>query len=308
MLKKIIIASHYGFCMGVKRAIKIAKETAQQETGKVTILNEIVHNEAVVHNFNEQGVKQAFSLDDVKEGTLIISAHGIAPDIIKNARAKGLKVVDATCPLVTRIYTIIKKVVANGYYIIHYGDPHHDETRGIVGYAPDYITVVANQDELLSLPDWKERKLVLTVQTTAHIDIFAKVEELAREKWPHIQVFNTVCHATTKRQTAILDLAPQVNMVLVVGSQSSANSRRLAKISEALCGKGVLINTADEIKEEWFNGDEKVEYIGVSAGASTPDFLIEAVIKKLVDISGGTAEVVFSGKEQGNNKIFHSAF
>ncbi len=303
MLKKIIIANHHGFCMGVKRAINIAEETAEQETGRVTILNEIVHNEAVVDKFNRQGVGQAFSVEDVDQGTLIISAHGIAPAVIEAAEAKGLKVIDATCPLVSRIYEIINKIVVNGYYVIHYGDPGHDETHGIVGQAPDHITVASSREGLLGLPDWKDRKLGLTVQTTAHLEHFADVEKLARQKWPHIEIFNTICNATTKRQNAIMDLAPKVSMVLVVGSQSSANSRRLARISEAICGKGILISSAADIEPEWFDGNKNVEAVGISAGASTPDFLVEEVIQRLVEISGGNAEVILPEKKNRMRKI-----
>lgn len=302
MLKKIFIASHHGFCMGVKRAINIAEETGAETIGQVTILNEIVHNEAVVDKFNRQGVKQAFSVEDVGEGTLIISAHGIAPAVIEKARAKGLRVVDATCPLVSRIYTIINRIVANGYYVIHYGDPDHDETHGIVGHAPDHITVVSSREELLSLPDWGDRKLGLTVQTTAHLEHFSEVEKLARQKWPHIEIFNTICDATTLRQNAVMDLAPRVDMMLVVGSQSSANSRRLARISQAICGKGLLIASAGNIDPAWFGGDQGVEAVGISAGASTPDFLVEEVIERLLEISGGTAEVIFPEKRKRRRK------
>lgn len=303
MLKKIIVADHHGFCMGVKRAIQIAEETSENSNEKVTILNEIVHNEAVVERFRQMGVGQAFSVNDVDEGTLIISAHGIAPDVIQNAENKGLKVIDATCPLVSRIYEIIEKVVANGYHIIHYGNPDHDETIGVLGYAPDNITVVDNINELLALPEWKDKKLGLTVQTTAHLEEFAKVEEKALEKWPHLRVFNTICNATTKRQTAIMDLAPKVDMVLVVGSESSANSRRLASISDAICGKGILIDSADDVDETWFAESEHVEQVGISAGASTPDFLVEAVIEKLIKISNGQAELVLPVKKRKINKI-----
>ncbi len=298
MLKKIIIARHHGFCMGVKRAINVAEETAQSHQGKVTILNEIVHNEAVVERFRRQGIGQASSVEEVDEGTLIISAHGISPDVITTAKAKGLKVIDATCPLVTRIYNIINKIVENGYHVIHYGDRNHDETLGIVGHAPDNITVASSQQELVQLPDWPDRKLGLTVQTTAHISEFGEIEKLARQKWPHIEVFNTVCNATTQRQAAIMDLAPQVDMVLVVGSATSANSKRLTRISEAICGRGILIGCAKEIKKEWFTGENAVENIGISAGASTPDFLVEEVVKRLVEISGGMAEIVIPEKKK----------
>jgi 4-hydroxy-3-methylbut-2-enyl diphosphate reductase len=297
MLKKIIIARHHGFCMGVKRAIATAKETAEKCDGKVTILNEIVHNEAVVEGFRQQGVGQAFCVDDVDEGTLIISAHGVAPSVIAQAEAKGLQVVDATCPLVSRIYTIIHKIVGNGYHVIHFGDRNHEETLGVAGQAPDHIAVVSTAEELLSLPDWPDRKLGLTVQTTAHMSQFAEIEKLAREKWPHVEVFNTVCNATTQRQTAIMDLAPQVDMVLVVGSTTSANSKRLARISEAICGRGILIGSAADINQAWFTEGAGVESVGVSAGASTPEFLVEEVIELLVEISGRQAEVILPEKK-----------
>jgi (E)-4-hydroxy-3-methyl-but-2-enyl pyrophosphate reductase len=297
MLKKILIARHYGFCMGVKRAINIAEDTAQDHSGKVTILNEIVHNDAVVDNFKRQGVGQAFSLDDVDGGTLIISAHGIAPSVIAQAERKGLNVIDATCPLVSRIYTIIEKIVKNGYYVIHFGDRNHDETKGVVGYAPDHITVVSSKEELMALPEWPDRKLGLTVQTTAHTAEFAEIENLAKRKWPHVEIFNTVCNATTKLQSAIMDLAPQVDMVLVVGSTTSANSKRLATISEAICGRGILIGSAADIDESWFDEDQGVQKVGISAGASTPDFLVEEVIQRLVEISSGEAEVILPEKK-----------
>ncbi|MFQ6008446.1 MAG: 4-hydroxy-3-methylbut-2-enyl diphosphate reductase [Candidatus Zixiibacteriota bacterium] len=298
MLKKILIAQHYGFCMGVKRAIRIAEETARQHSDKVTIFNEIVHNEAVVDKFRRGGVDQVSSVDNVDRGTLIISAHGVSPDVIATAQAKGLEVVDATCPLVSRIYTIIEKVVRNGYHVIHFGDRNHDETKGIVGHAPENITVASNREELIALPKWPRRKLGLTVQTTAHMAEFAEIEKLARKKWPHIEIFNTVCNATTKRQSAIMDLAPQVDMVLVVGSITSANSKRLARISEAICGKGILIGSSADIDENWFDEDCGVQNVGISAGASTPDFLVEEVIQRLVEISGGTAEVVMPEKKK----------
>ncbi len=298
MLKKIHIARHYGFCMGVKRAINIAEDTAEKEGGRVTILNEIVHNDAVVENFRAMGVGQAFSVDEVTEGTLIISAHGVAPDVKRRARERGLNVVDATCPLVERIYVIIEKIVANGFHVIHYGDPDHDETRGVVGHSPGNITVASTTAELLALPEWKDRKLGLTIQTTAHTREVTKVEKLALQKWPHIEVFNTICNATTQRQSAIMDLAPNVDMILVVGSKTSANSNRLARIADAICGKGILIGSADDIKKEWFDEQQKVEKVGISAGASTPDFLVDAVIKRLVEISDGTAEVVVPPKKR----------
>lgn len=298
MLKKIYIARHKGFCMGVKRAITIAEETGQRDNGRVTILNEIVHNDAVVEKFKADGVGQALSVDDVDSGTLIISAHGVAPDIIENAKSKGLNVIDATCPLVTKIYDIILEAVEEGYHVIHFGDPDHDETKGVVGYAPEEITVVSTTEQLQDLPDWEDRKLCLTVQTTAHISTFREARKIARRKWPEVRIADSVCNATTQRQSAIEELAPKVDLVLVVGSKTSANSNRLARISESICGKGRLINSAKDIGEEWFAPSENVSKVGVTAGASTPDFLVEEVIERLIGISGGVAEVIVPEKKR----------
>jgi len=293
MIKKIVIARHYGFCMGVKRAIKIADETARKSGGPVTILNEIVHNDAVVDDFRRKGVGQEFTVNDVASGTLIISAHGVAPGVKQAARDKGLTVVDATCPLVTNIYKIIAKVIPQGYYLIHFGDTDHDETQGVVGHAPDRITVISSITELDDYPDWHDRKLGLTVQTTMRIEDFEAFRLTAEKKWPHLETFDTICMATGERQSAIRDMAPEVDMILVVGSQTSANSKRLAHISQTLCGRGELIGSAEDIRDDWFAGaGDSIERVGVTAGASTPDFLVDAVIERLRQISGGRAEVI----------------
>lgn len=281
--------------MGVKRAIEIAEEIPTDAESPVTILNEIVHNDAVVEKFRKQGVGQTSSVEGVASGTLVISAHGVCPSVKEEATAKGLNVVDATCPLVTRIYDIVARIVENGYHVIHFGDPTHDETHGVLGHAPENITVVATREELENLPDWPDRKLGMTVQTTAHMSEFAEVEKIAMKKWPKLEVFNTICNATTKRQTAVMDLAPHVDLFLIVGSKTSANSRRLAQISDAICGRGILIDTADDIDEGWINS--KTINVGVSAGASTPQFLVEAVVNRLIAISGGTAEVIVPDKK-----------
>jgi len=291
--------------MGVKRAINIASETAAKSDGPVTILNEIVHNDAVVEDFRRKGVGQTFSVSDIPGGTLIISAHGVGPQVKEEARTRGLNVVDATCPLVSHIYDIIAEVTARGYHIIHFGDRNHDETTGVVGHAPDRITVISNIEELDQYPAWTDRRLGLTVQTTMGLDDFVKFQQAARQKWPHLEVFDTICNATNKRQTAIIDMAPDVDMILVVGSQTSANSKRLAHISRLLCGRGELIGSAGDIKPEWFTGDnDKVERIGISAGASTPDFLVDTVIERLVALSGGTAEVIKQGKKKRDQGAF----
>jgi len=301
-MKKIIVADHYGVCMGVKRAISMTEETSQQDKN-VTIFREIVHNEAIVEKFRSEGVGQTNSVDSISGGTVIIPAHGASPDIFKRAEAKNLNVVDATCPLVIRIHKIIRKLADSGYYILHYGDSAHDETVGIIGHAPDRVKViesVSDLDKIESLPE----KVALTAQTTAGISNFDEVEQVAIKKFPQIEVFNTICNATTQRQAAITKLAPNVDIMLVVGSKSSANSNRLAQISKSLCKRAYLIDSAKEIDPEWFDDkSQPVEVVGLSAGASTPDFLIEGVIEKLNRFSQSPVELIYPKKKSKENAL-----
>ncbi|SYZ72742.1 4-hydroxy-3-methylbut-2-enyl diphosphate reductase [Candidatus Zixiibacteriota bacterium] len=301
-MNKIIIAQHYGFCMGVKRAIAITEETMAID-GNVTILNEIVHNEAIVEKFRREGVGQATSVADIKGGTVIISAHGASPEIFRRAEARGLKIIDATCPLVIRIHKIVKKLAENGYHVLHFGDSRHDETIGIVGHAPEKVSVISSLEDLAALPAF-EGKLAMTSQTTARVSDFAEMEVAAKVKFPQIEIFNTICNATSQRQAAIMDLAPKVDLMLVVGSESSANSKRLAQISRAICGLAYLINTAEDIKPEWFsNPSRKIDVVGLSAGASTPDFLIEGAIERLKAIAESDVEVVYPHKRDLQNRL-----
>jgi len=301
-LKKVIIAGHYGFCMGVKRAIAIVEETMSSHE-KVSILNEIVHNDAVVRKFSDAGVGQLHSIDEIDHGTIIISAHGASPEIIKKAQQRGLNIVDATCPLVIRIHKIIKKLAEDGYEIIHFGDVRHDETKGIVGHAPDKVLVVS------SLKDFRQLKitggrLALTSQTTAHMADFLKVEKAARRRFPQVKVFNTICNSTHQRQQAILELAPQVDVMLVVGSRTSANSTRLAQISKKICKRSYLINGGEDIKRSWLvSKNHAAETVGLSAGASTPDFLISGAIKRLRSLAGRPIEVIYPGRKKDRTEL-----
>jgi 4-hydroxy-3-methylbut-2-enyl diphosphate reductase len=301
-LKKIIIADYYGFCMGVKRAISMT-EVAAARDDNVTIFKKIVHNEAVVEKFMTEGIGQSDDVQSVENGTLIIPAHGASPDIIRAAVAKGLSVIDATCPLVIRIHKIVKRLAERGYHIIHFGDSRHDETIGIVGHAPDKVTVVSSAEELDRVKPGTG-KIALTSQTTARVNDFVEIEKKSRRLFPQIEVFNTICNATSHRQAAVLELAPRVDIMLVVGSSSSANSKRMVQIAGTVCPRSYLVNSADEINPEWFRDRKKpVNTVGLSAGASTPDFLIAGAIERLREIAGGAVEVVFPGNSGPKRKI-----
>ena len=297
-LKKIIIARHYGFCMGVKRAIKIAQETGRHETEPVNVINEIVHNDAVVRRLADEGIGFVCRVADAPAGTIIVSAHGAPPAIFREAGQKGLHIVDATCPLVIRIHKTIHKLIDQGYQIIHFGDRDHDETIGVVGQGPaGRVHVVGDIDGLRRLNIQGDR-FALTSQTTAGVEDFERISDEARKIFPGIEIFNTICNATSQRQAAIMDIAENVDLMLVVGSASSANSKRLRNISEEICGRAYLINGADSLNHQWLNG---IETIGLTAGASTPDFLVEEVIDHLLAFSGGSAEVIRL-KSKGDEK------
>jgi 4-hydroxy-3-methylbut-2-enyl diphosphate reductase len=218
-----------------------------------------------------------------------VSAHGAPPELYKEAREKSLRIVDATCPLVIRIHKTINKLIAQGYHIIHFGDRDHDETIGVVGQGPPgRVRVVRTIEDLQGL-DIHEGKYALTAQTTAGVADFERISREARKIIPGIEVFNTICDATSRRQAAIMDIASDVELMLIVGSSSSANSNRLRNISEELCGRAYLINSAADLDDNWL---EEVTTVGLSAGASTPDFLVEEVIRYLVEYSGGRAETI----------------
>ncbi len=295
-LKKIILANHYGFCMGVKRAIKIALETGDAGPGPVNVIHEIVHNDAVVKNLADQGIGYVSDVTKAPGGTVIVSAHGAPPSMYTEAADRGLNVVDATCPLVIRIHKIIHKLIDDGYQIIHFGDIHHHETIGVVGQAPPGRVQVIGSIEALRKLKANGRRYALTAQTTADVADFKKIGAEAKKYFDGIEVCNTICNATSQRQAAILEIAPEVQLMLVVGSASSANSNRLRSISESVCGKAYLVNSVDTLDESWLDG---VETVGITAGASTPDFLVEEIVARLEAYSGGTARVIRPGRKTG---------
>ncbi len=287
--------------MGVKRAIAIAEENASVDD-KVTIFREIVHNDAIVERFKKMGVGQSDTVENIDRGTVIIPAHGASAAVLDAARAKGLNVINATCPLVIRIHNIVKKLAQDGYLILHFGDGHHDETIGIVGHAPNNIKVIGSLADMDKI-DYESGPIALTAQTTARQADFEILVEEVQKRFPHAEVFNTICNATSQRQEAITELAGKTDLMLVVGSSSSANSNRLVQISRSLGAASYLINSAEDIKEEWFFGSETVQTTGLSAGASTPDFLIAGVIERLKEIARGDVEVISSPRQERSNRL-----
>ena len=274
---KVLLAEYAGFCMGVQRAIDLAHRTAEEAAAPVFVLHEIVHNKSVVRDLEAKGVKSVDNVDQVEGGTLIISAHGASPDVIEKAKAKGLTVVDTTCPLVSKIDRIVKKLAQNGYTILLLGDKDHAEVRGLKGVAPDSTIVFRYEDEIAGLPEM-DRPVALVSQTTQNIKYFESIAEKIKEKYPQAEVFNTICDATEKRQSSVIELGKQVDLMITVGSRNSANSKRLQEVASTVAPKSYLVDNAAELNPEWFAG---VRTVGVTAGASTPDNLIQGVIDKI---------------------------
>ncbi len=276
---KLIVARELGFCLGVRRSIDMALSIRQQSDGNVTILNELVHNRDVIHSLSKAGVGQTFDIKDVPPGKLILSAHGVPRKTLEQANAHGLDVIDTTCPLVTKVHELVGKLIDDGYHVLVFGDPDHDEIRGIFGHGDSRkMTLITSASDLpKTIPD----RCALISQTTQNVDDFEKLSDTLRGKIHNIEIHKTICNPTRQRQEAAIELARRCEFVYVVGSASSANSMRLAEITEGICGRSMLIEGTDQISVKQL---EDVDVVGLTAGASTPDQLIVAVIRRLCEL------------------------
>src|SRR4030066_637075 len=270
---KLILADRWGFCFGVERALKLVEKTAQATPGPIKILNKIVHNSSIVKSLEERNIVSISDLEDAQDGTLVISAHGVSPSVREAAQKRGLHIVDTTCPLVTRIHKAAKQLLDKGCTVLIYGDKNHNEVKGVVGIAADRIVVIDEKTDLELLPQTEGRGGFIS-QSTQSTKQFEVIESKLREKYPQLEVQNTICDPTVRRQEAIRSLAPQGELLLVVGSNISSNSQRLLELALDFCPRSHLIDNASQIKVEWLGGIEKV---GITAGASTPAYLVKEV-------------------------------
>ncbi len=271
----IRIAKSAGFCFGVKRAIDIALEAAREEKN-VAMLGDIVHNEFVVEQIKQAGIRVVNGIDDITEGILVLRAHGTVPDIYHEASQKGLKVVDATCPMVLEIHKIARKLEAEGYQVVIIGDQNHDEVKGIAAQVRN-ARVVSRPDDL---SDWQRRvnRVGVVVQSTQNIEnvqaILNRLVLLCRE----VRFINTICKPTADHQNEIRRMPRLNDVMIIVGSYTSANTRRLTELSKVINPRTYQVQDATELRPEWFTGAESV---GISAGASTPDVIIGDVVEAI---------------------------
>jgi (E)-4-hydroxy-3-methyl-but-2-enyl pyrophosphate reductase len=266
-----------GFCFGVELTYRKAlAETA--ERNDVHTMGNIVHNPIIVRELEERGLRNVESLDEVSSGTLFVRAHGLPPQTIQAAEAKGLRVVDATCPMVTRTQRLAKKLHEEGRTVVILGDPNHPEVKGIAGYAPGCLILnewPADETEIR-----RARRIAIVAQSTLNGDTFRDlVGRIAAINY-EVRVYNTICSDTQGRQKSARELAEDVDTMIVIGGSKSANTRHLAEIAQSRGVTAHLIENADELRREWFRGDERV---GIATGASTPGFLADDVIDKLLE-------------------------
>ncbi len=266
-----------GFCFGVELTYKKAlSETSERDD--VHTMGNIVHNPLIVKELDEKGLRNVESLDDISTGTLFVRAHGLPPQTIEAAEAKGLRVVDATCPMVTRTQRLAKKLTDEGRTVVILGDPNHPEVKGIAGHAPGSIIMNEWPEDETEIR--RARRLAIVSQSTLNGDKFRElVGKIAGMNY-EVRVYNTICSDTQGRQKSARELAGEVDTMIVIGGTKSANTRHLAEISMAEGAKAHLIENPDDLKREWFNGEERV---GIATGASTPGFLADEVIDKLMD-------------------------
>lgn len=287
---KILLATPRGFCAGVNMAIECLDETIRICGPDIYVYHEIVHNKYVVERFTAQGVTFVDHLDQVPEGAfLLYSAHGVSPALREQAKQRGLRTIDATCPLVTKVHLEAVRYSKAGYHIVLIGHEGHDEVIGTMGEAPESITLVETAEDVDRLEYPPDSKIAYLTQTTLSVSEANVVIERLRKRFPHIESppKEDICYATTNRQEAVSTLAPQADAVLVLGSQNSSNSRRLAEIAAGMGKQSYLIDEAEEIDLSWFTGDETVL---VTAGASAPEVVVQECIDLLVEKFSATVE------------------
>lgn len=278
---KIEIAEHAGYCYGVERALKLTRKASESSPKPIHTLGPIIHNPQVVDSLAADGVNPIGDVDEAAAGTVIVRSHGVEPAAIERARERGLEVVDATCPFVAAAQQRAADLVRDGYKLVIVGEHDHPEVVGILARARGSALVAEKAEDLVGLKDCK--RVGVVVQTTQSIARLQEIASRLLETSSELKVFNTICDATTNRQKSAKDLARRVDVMLVVGGKNSANTTRLAQICRETNSATHHIETAKEISAEWF---ANARHVGVTAGASTPDWILDEVVVALSRLEG----------------------
>ena len=292
---EVLLSSPRGFCAGVVRAIDVVDICLKKYGSPVYVKHQIVHNPYVVEELESRGAITVETVEEIPEGSLVVfSAHGSPPEDFEKAKARGLRVIDAVCPLVTRVHNEAKKYHREGKKVVLVGHQGHQEVRGTMGQVE--MTLVDDTMEA-ELSGWDpDQEVAVLTQTTLSVGDTAQAIATIREKFPKAVIRNDICYATTNRQEAVTKMAGSVDLVLVIGAETSSNCNRLREVAESLGVPSYLINGPEEIDPSWLDGKETV---GVTSGASTPEVLVESVIEalapdKVTMLSGVEEDVTFT--------------
>lgn len=294
---KIILANPRGFCAGVNMAIECLDKAISMFGSNIYVYHEIVHNKHVVERFTQQGVTFVDEISEVPNGSILLySAHGVSPEIREQSRRRDLRTIDATCPLVTKVHLEAVRYARDGYHIVLIGHEGHDEVIGTMGEAPASITLVETPEEVAKLTFPDDARIAYLTQTTLSVDEASRVIGALRARYPRIESppKEDICYATTNRQDAVKQLAKQADVVVVLGSQNSSNSRRLKELGASFGKQAYLIDGAGELQHAWF---ENAETVLVTAGASAPEVVVQDCIDWLTREYGATLEEITTREE-----------
>jgi 4-hydroxy-3-methylbut-2-enyl diphosphate reductase len=280
-LEEVVLAEPRGFCAGVDRAIEIVERALAKFGAPIYVRHEIVHNTYVVNDLKAKGAIFIEDLADVPPGaTLVFSAHGVSKAVQQEAVARGFSIFDATCPLVTKVHVEVAKLAKEGYEFVMIGHKGHPEVEGTMGQLDHGIHLVEGVDDVARVQPSQTEKLAVVTQTTLSVDDAAEIAAAVRARFPSIREpkQQDICYATQNRQDAVKVMSPQVDVMIVVGSPTSSNSNRLAELARKLGVPAYMVDNADELQPQWLEGKKRV---GLTAGASAPEVLVQAVIEKV---------------------------
>nr|MDP2189941.1 4-hydroxy-3-methylbut-2-enyl diphosphate reductase [Rhodoferax sp.] len=279
--QEILLAEPRGFCAGVDRAIEIVERALHKFGAPIYVRHEIVHNTYVVNDLKAKGAVFIEALDDVPAGaTLIFSAHGVSRAVQAEAQARGFRIFDATCPLVTKVHVEVAKLHQEGYEFIMIGHKGHPEVEGTMGQLEGGIHLVEDVADVARVQPAQTEKLAVVTQTTLSVDDAAEIAAAVKARFPNVRQpkQQDICYATQNRQDAVKIMSPQVDVVIVVGSPTSSNSNRLREVAHKLGTESYMVDSADELQAQWFEGHQRV---GLTAGASAPEILVRQVIERI---------------------------
>ena len=296
--KRVLLAAPRGYCAGVDRAVIAVEKALDHYGAPVYVRKEIVHNKHVVTGLEKRGAIFVNEVDEVPEGsTLVFSAHGVSPAVVKAAEGRGLNTIDATCPLVTKVHREVQRFAQDDYDILLIGHEGHEEVEGTAGEAPEHVQLIDGKDGVANARVKDPKKVIWLSQTTLSVDETMETVTKLRERFPTLQnpPSDDICYATQNRQVAIKKVGAESDLVLVVGSANSSNTVRLVEVAlEAGAKAAYRIDFASEIKPEWFEG---VETVGVSSGASAPEELVDEVLRYLAEKGYGEPTEITTAEE-----------